>query len=182
MAYTDYNSVEFNSLISIVRPIERHYGAMFFRSAYIQSRGNDFINSPATTMISVDATNDIDSLFDKNYINFLNKIEKEYHLCNNDYSLQIVKNKFSKIYSELIAFDFNKMSVEFTFDNTLIFSLDKNNNKYILQYFIDFDPNEEDDVEIIFSNISNNDNYSIETRYSKLSKVLSKELLSYELA
>ena len=93
-----------------------------------------------------------------------------------------VKDKFSKIYSELVGFGFDKMSVEFTFDNTLIYSLNKNNNKYLLQYFLDFEPNEEDDIEIIFSNISNDNNKSIETEYSSLNKVLSEELLSYELA
>ena len=182
MAYTDCNSIEFNSLISIVRPVERYNGSTLFRSKYNRLIGNDFINSPATTMISVDIDNDINSLFDKNYISFLNKIEKEYHLSNNEYSLQIVKDKFSNIYSELAEFGFDKMSVEFTFDNTLIFSLNKNNNKYLLQYFLDFEPNEEDDIEIIFSNISNDNNNSIETDYSSLNKVLSEELLSYELA
>lgn len=182
MAYTDCNSIEFNSLISIVRPVERYNGSTLFRSKHNQLRGNDFINSPATAMISSVIDNNINSLFDKNYISFLNKIEKEYNLSNNEYSLLIVKDKFSKIYSELVGFGFDKMSVEFTFDNTLIFSLNKNNNKYLLQYFLDFDPNEVDDVEIIFSNISNAYNNSIETKYSALNKVLSDELLSYELA
>lgn len=182
MAYTDYNSIEFNSLVSIVRPIERYTGSTFFRSKHNQLKGNDFINSPATAMISNDMDNHINSLFDKNYINFLNKIEKEYNLSNNEYSLHIVKDKFSKIYSELVGFGFDKMSVEFTFDNTLIFSLNKNNNKYLLQYFLDYEPNEEDDIEIIFSNISNDSNNSIETVYSSLNKALSDELFSYELA
>lgn len=116
------------------------------------------------------------SLFDRNYINFLNKIEKEHHFSNNEYSLNIVKDKFSQIYSELVGFGFDKMSVEFTFDNTLIFSLNKNNNKYLLQYFLDFEPNDEDDIEIIFSNISSANNNSIETVYSSLNKVLSEAL------
>lgn len=181
MAYTDCNSIEFNSLISIVRPVERYTGSTFFRSKHNQLKGNDFINSPATAMISIDIDNHINSLFDKNYIKFLNKIEKEYHFSNNEYSLNFVKDKFSKIYSELVGFGFDKMSVEFTFDNTLIFSLNKNNNKYLLQYFLDFEPNDEDDIEIIFSNISSTNNDSIETVYSSLIKVLSDELLSYEL-
>ena len=91
---------------------------------------------------------------------------------NNEYPLNIVKDKFSQIYSELVGFGFDKMSVEFTFDNTLIFSLNKNNNKYLLQYFLDFEPNDEDDIEIIFSNISSANNNSIETVYSSLNKVL----------
>jgi hypothetical protein len=182
MAYTDCNSIEFNSLISIVRPVERYNSSTLFHLKYNQLMGNDFINSLATTMIYIDIYNDINSLFDKNYISFLNKIEREYNLSNNEYSFQIVKDKFSKIYSELVGFGFDKMSVEFTFDNTLIYSLNKNNNKYLLQYFLDFEPNEEDDIEIIFSNLSNDNNKSIETEYSSLNKVLSEELLSYELA
>ena len=182
MAYTECNSIDFNSLISIVRPVERYTGSTLFRFKHNQLIGNNFINSPAIAMISGDITNNINSLFDKNYINFLNKIEKEYHLSNNEYSLHTVKDKFSKIYSELVGFGFDKISVEFTFDNTLIFSLNKNSNTYLLQYFLDFEPNEVDDIEIIFSNISNTNNSSIETEYSSLNKVLSEELLSYELA
>lgn len=182
MAYTDCNSIEFNSLISIVRPLERYNGSTLFHSKCNQLWSDTFINSIATTRVSGDITNNINSLVDKNYINFLNKIENEYHLSNNEYSLHIVKAKFSKVYSELVGFGFDKMSVEFTFDNTLIFSLNKNNNKYLLQYFLDFEPNEADDIEIIFSNLSNENNNSIETEYSSLNKVLSEELLSYELA
>jgi hypothetical protein len=125
----------------------------------------------------MESTNDIsiNSLFDKKYISFLNKIEKEYHLNENEISFQDIKDKFSIIYNELNKFNFEKMSVEFTYDNALVFAIKNNNNKYLLQYFVNYNANAEDDVEVIFSNLSKNSNNFTEVKLEQDKNKYSEE-------
>jgi len=180
MALSDCTTIEFNSLVNNVRPLERFNGPTFIRSRYLKLQNSGFINSNAIALITEESTNDIsiNSLFDKKYISFLNKIEKEYHLNENEISFQDIKDKFSIIYNELNKFNFEKMSVEFTYDNALVFAIKNNNNKYLLQYFVNYNANAEDDVEIIFSNLSKNSNNFTEVKLEQVKSLLEQEIYS----
>lgn len=180
MALSDCTTIEFNSLVNNVRPLERFNGPTFIRSRYLKLQNSGFINSNAIALITAESTNDIsiNSLFDKKYISFLNKIEKEYHLNENEISFQDIKDKFSIIYNELNKFNFEKMSVEFTFDNALVFAVKNYNSKFMIQYFIDFNPNSNDDVEVIFSNLSTNSNKFSELRLEGIKSLIENELYS----
>lgn len=181
MAYTDGNTAEFNTLTSIHRPVINYTGCTTIK-ANTFSLDNGFYNS-RYQISNCTVNRSLSALLDKNYITYLNKIDKEYqHIANKQFSLEEVKNKFSTIYSDLLKFDFAKMSVELTYDNVLIFSLNKFNKKYIVQYFIDFDSDDEDDIELVFSNISSDSNISIELNYSQLNKVLNDEFETFALA
>ncbi len=180
MALSDCNTIEFNSLVNIVRPLERYNGPTFIRSRQSRQKSNGFINSNAIAFVVDEGINinSIDTLFDKNYISFLNKIEKEYHLYNSEISFQDIKDKFSIMYNELNKFNFEKMSVEFTYDNALVFAIKNKNNKYLLQYFINYNANAEDDVEVIFSNLSKNSNNFTEVRLEQVKSLLDQEVSS----
>lgn len=184
MALLDCTTIEFNSLVNNVRPLEKFNGPTFIRSRHLRLHNNGFINSDAFAIIAVDNANDvsINTLFDKNYISFLNKIEREYHLHNTEISFQEIKDKFSMIYNELMNFNFEKMSVEFTYDNALVFAIKNNSNKYLLQYFINYNANTEDDVEVIFSNLSKNSNNFIEVRLEQVKSLLEEEIYSEVIA
>lgn len=184
MALSDCNTVEFNSLVNIVRPLEKHNGPTFIRSKFSRLKSSGFINSDAFAFIVEEDINDnsIDSLFDKNYITFLNKIEKEYHLYNPDISFHDIKDKFSILYNELYKFNFEKISIEFTYDNALVFAIKNKDNKYLLQYFVNYNANAEDDVEIIFSNLSNNSNKFIEAKLGQVKSLLKQEIYSEIIA
>ena len=180
MALSDCNTIEFNSLVNIVRPLERFNGPTFTRSKSFRLRNTGFLNSNAIALIEEDSSKDIsiDTLIDKNYISFLNKIENEYNLYNTEISFQEIKDKFSIIYNELNKFNFERMSVEFTYDNALVFAIKNNNDKYLLQYFINYNANDEDDVEVIFSNLSNNSNKFIEVKLEQVKSLLEQEIYS----
>jgi hypothetical protein len=182
MAYTDGNTAEFNSLTSIHRPVLDYSGCTAIKVNTF-SLGQIFYNSNRYQINNRSTNRSLGALLDKDYINYLNKIEKEYqHIEYKEFSLEEVKNKFSTIYSDLVKFKFAKMSVELTYDNVLIFSLNKFNKKYIVQYFIDFDSDDEDDIELLFSNISTDSNVSTEINYSQLNKVLYDEFETFVLA
>lgn len=180
MALSDYNTIEFNSLVNIVRPLERYNGPTFIRSRHARVKSSGFINSNAIAFIVEDGIKDnsINTLLDKNYISFLNKIESEYNLYNAEISFQDIKDKFSMMYNELNKFNFEKMSVEFTYDNALVFAIKNNSNKYLLQYFINYNAYSEDDVEVIFSNLSNNNNNFTEVRLEQVKSLLEQEIYS----
>ena len=184
MVLSDCTTIEFNSLVNNVRPLERFNGPTFTRSRYLRLQNDGFINSNAIAFIVEDSTNDIsiNTLFDKNYISFLNKIEKEYHLYNPEIPFQVIKDKFSMIYNDLNKFCFEKMSVEFTYDNALVFAIKNNSDKYLLQYFINYNANSEDDVEVIFSNLSKNSNNFTEVRLEQVKSLLEKEIYSVVIA
>jgi hypothetical protein len=184
MALSDCTTIEFNSLVYNVRPLERFNGPTFIRSRNLRLQNDGFINSNAIAFIVEDSTNDIsiNTLFDKNYISFLNKIEKEYYLYNPEITFQVIKDKFSMIYNDLNKFNFEKMSVEFTHDNALVFAIKNNSNKYLLQYFINYNVNSEDDVEVIFSNLSQNSNNFTEVRLEQVKSLLEQEIYSEVIA
>ena len=72
MVLSDCTTIEFNSLVNNVRPLERFNGPTFTRSRYLRLQNDGFINSNAIAFIVEDSTNDIsiNTLFDKNYISF----------------------------------------------------------------------------------------------------------------
>ena len=80
--------------------------------------------------------------------------------------------------NELNKFNFEKMSVEFTYDNALVFAIKNNNNKYLLQYFVNYNANAEDDVEVIFSNLSKNSNNFTEVKLEQVKSLLEQEIYS----
>ena len=86
------------------------------------------------------------------------------------------------IYNDLNKFCFEKMSVEFTYDNALVFAIKNNSDKYLLQYFINYNANSEDDVEVIFSNLSKNSNNFTEVRLEQVKSLLEKEIYSVVIA
>ncbi|WP_163444737.1 hypothetical protein [Flavobacterium columnare] len=181
MTYTDCNTSEFNSLVSIVRPLERYNTSLFLRSKFHKLAEDDFINSSAAVFISnslfdLENSTQINTLSDNDYINFLNKIEKDFKYVESEYSLFFINDKFSKIYNELSAFNFEKMSIELTYDNALVFAIKNVEDKFLIQYYFDFNSDSEDDVEVIFSNLNRNNNNFIETRLEGIKSLIENEL------
>lgn len=179
MALAEYTSTEFNSLINIVAPLERYNGSIFTSANNLLSFPKEvgFVNSNAIVTLSeiIKTENSLTQVLDKNYIRFLNKIEKEYNLYNSEIPLHFVKQKFGYIYSILQSFNFENISVEYTFDNALLFSIKNDDDKFIIQYFLEYDNNTEDDVEIIFSDLSSINKFQ-ELKFENLKSFLQNKI------
>ena len=64
----------------------------------------------------------------------------------------------------------------------MVFAIKNNSNKYLLQYFINYNVNSEDDVEVIFSNLSQNSNNFTEVRLEQVKSLLEQEIYSEVIA
>lgn len=179
MALAEYTSIEFNSLINIVTPLERYSGSIFTSANNLLSFPKEvgFVNSNAIVTLSeiIKNENSLAQVLDKNYIRFLNKIEREYNYFNSEIPLHIVKQKFGNIYSILQSFNFENIFVEFTFDNALLFSIKNYDDKFIIQYFLEYDHYSDDDVEIIFSDLSSINKFQ-ELKFENLKSFLQNKI------
>lgn len=179
MGYTESNIKEYSSLISYGKGYEIHQEIPLNLSLGFRN-GSDFFNSLATKWNEnrnyLRCTSLIDELTDKEYIRFLNKIELDYNFINNpNVNLYFVQKKFSEIYNKFSYFKFESISVEYTYDNSLLFSVNNNESKYLIEYYLDYNIDLDDDVEIIFTKLNSKENKFYEMLLENIHDFLKKE-------
>ena len=178
MQNAEGNIKEFNSYTNYPRQYEIHESVPF-HAIFGFHTSNDFLNSSVLnwTENKLTTTALTKSLVDKNYFQFLSKIERDFVFVNDStITLYFVQEKFSEIYDKLMCFKFESISVEYTYDNSLLFSIKNGDSKYMLEYYLDYKIEIDDDVEIIFTKLNSKENKFYEMRLEEIHDFLNNEI------